>query len=317
MSEGCIVGVDIGGTKIAAGIVDLEGRVLARGRSPMVARDSSADGLAAIESAIDTVLAQTPSGYEVHGIGICSPGPLDPKTGVVINPPNLPCWRDFPLAESIRKSHRVSVKVENDANAAALAETKWGSARGYSNVFYLCIGTGIGTGIVFDGVIYHGRTGAAGEGGHMGLDANGPLCPCGKRGCVEVLASGPAIARRAREKLAGGLSSRLTELANGDLAAITSEMIGQASSEGDPIAQAVIRETLDVLAYWLGNVIDLLEPDVIVMGGGVSSMLAPYLNKMRERWNGACVNPWPEKIPVVLAHYGEDAGVAGAAALLA
>jgi len=209
------------------------------------------------------------------------------------------------------------VKVENDANAAALAEAKWGSARGYRNVFYLCIGTGIGTGIVFDGVIYHGRTGAAGEGGHMGLDAKGPLCPCGKRGCVEVLASGPAIARRAREKLAEGLSSRLTELAAGNPAAITSEMIGQASSEGDPIAQAVIRETLDILAYWLGNVIDLLEPDVIVMGGGVSSMLAPYLNKMRERWNGACVNPWPEKIPVVLAHYGEDAGVAGAAALLA
>jgi glucokinase len=209
------------------------------------------------------------------------------------------------------------VKVENDANAAALAETKWGSARGYRNVFYLCIGTGIGTGIVFDGVIYHGRTGAAGEGGHMGIDANGPLCPCGKRGCVEVLASGPAIARRAREKLAGGPSSRLTELAAGDPAAITSEMIGQASAEGDPVAQAVIRETLDILAYWLGNVIDLLEPDVIVMGGGVSSMLAPYLDEMRERWNGACVNPWPDRIPVVLAHYGEDAGVAGAAALLA
>jgi glucokinase len=317
MSQGCIVGVDIGGTKIAAGIVDLQGKVLVRGRSPMVARGSSADGLAAIESAINTVLAQTPSGCEVRGIGICSPGPLDPKTGVVINPPNLPCWRDFPLAESIRKSHRVSVKVENDANAAALAEAKWGSARGYRNVFYLCIGTGIGTGIVFDGAIYHGRTGAAGEGGHMGLDVNGPLCPCGKRGCVEVLASGPAIARRAREKLAGGLSPRLTELAAGDAAAITSEMIGQAAGGGDPVAQAVIQETLDVLAYWLGNVIDLLEPDVIVMGGGVSSMLAPYVDEMRGRWNGACVNPWPERIPVVLAHYGEDAGVAGAAALLA
>jgi glucokinase len=316
MSQGCVVGVDIGGTKVAAGIVDLQGQVLARSRSPMVARGSSADGLAAIESAINTVLAQTPSGFEVQGIGICSPGPLDPSTGVVINPPNLPCWRDFPLAESIRKSHRVPVKVENDANAAALAEAKWGSACGYRNVFYLCIGTGIGTGIVFDGVIYHGRTGAAGEGGHMGLDANGPPCACGKRGCVEVLASGPAIARRARQKLEEGLASSLIELAAGDPAAITSEMVGHASAEGDPVAEAVIRETLDVLAYWLGNVIDLLEPDVIVMGGGVSSMLAPYLNEMRDRWNGTCVNPWPEKIPVVLAHYGEDAGVAGAAALL-
>jgi len=317
MSQGCVVGVDIGGTKIAAGIVDLHGNVLARGRSPMVARGSAADGLAAIESAINTVLAQTPSGYEVQGIGICSPGPLDPKTGVVINPPNLPCWRNFPLAESIRKSRNVPVKVENDANAAALAETKWGAARGYQNTFYTCIGTGIGTGIVFDGAIYHGRTGAAGEGGHMGIDAKGPLCPCGKRGCVEVLASGPAIARRAREKSAAGVFSKLNQLAAGDPSPITSEMIGQAASEGDPLAQAVIRDTLDILAYWLGNVLDLLEPDVIVMGGGVSSMLGPYLSEMRDRWNGACINPWPEKIPVILAHYGEDAGVAGAAALMA
>src|SRR6267378_7556906 len=153
MSQGCVVGVDIGGTKVAVGIVDLQGKVLARGRSPMVARGSAADGLAAIESAINTVLAQTPSGYEVQGIGICSPGPLDPNTGVIINPPNLPCWRNFPLAESIRNLYRVPVQVENDANAAALAEVKWGAARGYRNVFYLCIGTGIGTGIVSDGEI--------------------------------------------------------------------------------------------------------------------------------------------------------------------
>jgi glucokinase len=198
MNEKCFVGIDIGGTKIAAGIVDLQGSVVVASRSPMVARGTAADGLAAVERAIHSVLAQKAPHQTVEGIGICSPGPLDPKTGVVINPPNLPCWRDFPLAENVRKSFRVPVKVENDANAAALAEFKWGAARGYRNVFYLCVGTGIGTGIVLDGAIYHGRTGAAGEGGHMGIDANGPLCGCGKRGCVEVLASGPAIARRAR-----------------------------------------------------------------------------------------------------------------------
>ena len=317
MNQECIVGIDIGGTKVAAGIVDLNGVVLAASRTPMVARGSAGEGLAAVETAIKSVIAQKTSAQEVKAIGICSPGPLDPKTGVVINPPNLPCWRNFPLAESIRNSHRVPVKVENDANAAALAEVKWGAARGYRNVFYLCIGTGIGTGIVFDGAIYHGRTGAAGEGGHMGIDINGPLCPCGKRGCVEVLASGPAIARRARQKLADGATSRLTDMAGGNPTSVTSEMVGRACAEGDSVAQVVIRETLDILAYWLGNIVDLLEPDVIVMGGGVSSMLAPYLDDMRRRWSGACVNPWPEKVPVVLARYGEEAGVAGAAALLA
>ena len=316
MTHECVVGVDIGGTKIAAGLVDREGNVIASGRTPMVARGTSAEGFAAVESAIQSLLAQTSSSQEIRGIGICSPGPLDPDTGVVINPPNLPCWRNFPLAESIRSLYRVPVRVENDANAAALAEVKWGAAQGYRNVFYLCIGTGIGTGIVFDGEIYHGRTGAAGEGGHMGIDLNGPACPCGKHGCVEVLASGPAIARRAREKLAHGPSSRITELAGGDLDSLTSQMVGKACAAGDPVAKTVIAETLDVLAYWLGNVIDLLEPDVIVMGGGVSSMLAPYLDELRPRWKGAVVNPWPDRIPVLLARYGEEAGVAGAAALL-
>lgn len=317
MTQGCIVGIDIGGTKIAAGIVDAQGKLLATARSLMVARGSSAEGLAAVESAIASVLTRKVDDHELRGIGICSPGPLDPGTGIIINPPNLPCWRNFPLAESVRQSYRVPVKVENDANAAALAEAKWGAGRGYRNVFYLCIGTGIGTGVVMNGEIYHGRTGTAGEGGHMGIDVHGPQCGCGKRGCIEVLASGPAIARRAQEQAAKVPSSRLLQLAGGDPTNITGEMVGRACAEGDAVAKVVIRETLDLLAYWLGNIIDLLEPDVIVMGGGVTSMLAPYLDEMRARWAGAVVNPWPEKIPVVIARYGEEAGVAGAAALLA
>ena len=121
-------------------------------------------------------------------------GPLDPRTGVVINPPNLPGWRNFPLADLISKAYRLPVRVDNDGNAAALAEALWGAGRGYRNVFCATIGTGIGTGIVFDGCIYHGRTGAAAEGGHTTIDYRGPRCGCGKLGCIEALASGPAIA---------------------------------------------------------------------------------------------------------------------------
>ncbi len=175
-----VLGVDVGGTKVAVGLVSHDGKILAQGRKPMVANGTAEAGLQAVAGAIDS-LATTVAGG-IHSIGICAPGPLDPKTGVVLNPPNLPCWRDFPLAEKIVSMYHVPVRVDNDANAAALAETRWGAARGYHYVFYATIGTGIGTGIVLDGRIYHGNTGSAGEGGHVSIDYRGPLCSCGKRG---------------------------------------------------------------------------------------------------------------------------------------
>src|SRR5205085_5448551 len=165
----------------------------------------------------------------------CAPGPLDPTTGIILNPPNVPCWRNFPLADAIRDIHRVPVKVDNDANAAALAETRWGAARGYKNVFYATIGTGIGTGIILDGKIYHGRTGSAGEGGHISIDYQGPICRCGKPGCIEILASGTAIAQRARQELAAGVTSAMLELARGDLAPFTGEIVGKAAESGDAL----------------------------------------------------------------------------------
>jgi glucokinase len=219
------------------------------------------------------------------------------------------------LAEEMRRAYKVPVQVDNDANSAALAEAKWGAGRDYRSFFYATVGTGIGTGIILDGRIFHGKTGAAAEGGHLGIDYNGPVCNCGKRGCVETLAAGPAIARRAAQKLARNPNSVLGEMAGGDISAVSSEMVGRAYALHDPVAKEVMRETLDLLAYWLGSIIDLLEPDAIVIGGGVSSLLAPFLDEVRERWRGACVNPQPLDIPLVLAHYGEDAGIAGAAAL--
>ncbi|MGA2483974.1 MAG: ROK family protein [Candidatus Acidiferrales bacterium] len=315
MSEALFVGVDIGGTKVAAGLVNAAGEIVQHTRVPMVTNKDAATGLAAVLGAIRQLLEHSGAEKQVAAIGICSPGPLNPETGVVINPPNVPCWRNFPLADEVRRVYSVPVKVDNDANAAALAEVLWGAGRGYRNVFYAIVGTGIGTGIVFDGKIYHGRTGAAGEGGHMGIEYDGPICKCGKHGCIEFLASGPAIARRARRKLESKPKSALLELAGGKAENVTSEMVGKASSAGDAVAKEVIQETLDLLTYWLGNIVDLLEPDVIIMGGGVSSMLAPFLDDIRAHWKGAVLNPWPEQIPVVLGRYGEEAGIAGAAAL--
>lgn len=318
VSDPCFIGVDVGATKVAAGLVDSRGEISHQTRTPMVTTDAVA-GLAAVTAAIDSVSAAAKlnkaSQRLISGIGVCAPGPLSPRTGVVINPPNLPGWRNFPLAELVSKAYRLPVRVDNDGNAAALAEALWGAGHGYRNIFCATIGTGIGTGIVFDGRIYHGRTGAAAEGGHNTIDYRGPRCACGKLGCIEALASGPAIARRASEKIAAGRSSSIMEQAGGRLDQITSDMVGRAYLAGDLLAKEVLQETAMYLTVWLGNIVDLLEPDVMIIGGGAASMLQPFFGEIRDRLPSWCINSHCQEVPLVTAHYGADAGIAGGAAL--
>lgn len=312
-----ILGVDIGGTKVAVGMVDGQGTIMKQTRKPMPAHGTAEAGLEAVTAAIDSLVTDRLD--DISSIGICAPGPLDPKSGVVLNPPNLPCWRNFPLAEKMRAKYRVPVKVDNDANAAALAETRWGAARGFRYVFYATIGTGIGTGIVFDGTIYHGNTGSAGEGGHVSIDYRGPVCNCGKRGCIEILAAGTAIGAKARTSLQAepARQSAIRDFAGGDVASVTSEIVGRAYKAGDPLAREILHETAEVLTPWLGNIVDLLDPDVLVMGGGVAAMLQPFFDEIKKGLPKWCVNPFASKIPLLMAHYGADAGIAGGAALCA
>ena len=312
--KGPVLGVDIGGTKVAVGIVDSDGTILSQSRQPMIANGTAEAGFDAVVSAIDSMMSTSPG---IRSIGICAPGPLDPKAGVILNPPNVPCWRDFPLAERATAKYKVPVKVDNDANAAALAETLWGAARGFRYVFYATIGTGIGSGIVFDNVIYHGKTGSAGEGGHVSIDYHGPVCACGKRGCIEILASGPAIGARARAKLTADPTrhSAILDLVQGNVALVKSEQVAKAFAAGDPLAREVLLETVELLTAWLGNIVDLLDPDVLVIGGGVAAMLKPFFDEIKNRLPGWCVNPNAAKIPLLMAHYGADAGIAGGAAL--
>jgi len=315
VSQDLLLGVDVGGTKVAAGLVNADGEILSHQRVSMASDGPAERGLQAVLSAIAQVLPDGASA--IAGIGICAPGPLDPKTGVILNPPNVPCWRNFPLAEEVRKKYSVPVKVDNDANAAALAETRWGAAKGYKNVFYATIGTGIGTGIILDGKIFHGRTGSAGEGGHVSIDYRGPMCRCGKPGCIEILASGTAIVRRARERLSSRTKSSLLEIAGGRAEAITGEMVGQAFSGGDQLATDLLTDTAEMLALWLSNMIDLLDPDVIVIGGGAAALYSPFFDRLRERIPQLTVNPHAGEIPIVSARYGSDSGIAGGAALCA
>jgi glucokinase len=314
-SDSIYLGIDIGGTKIAAGLVNGDGDVLYKTRVPMISNRDAATGFAAVREAIDTTMSANPD-RSIAGIGICSPGPLDPRTGVVINPPNLPCWRDFALADEVNRAYELPTKVDNDANAAGLAETIWGAAKGYDEVFYATLGTGIGTGIILNGKIFHGRTGAAAEGGHMSIDYRGPRCGCGKMGCIEALASGPAIALRARNKLSETkTSSKMVDLAGGNVSAVTTEIVAAAWRDGDTTATEVLRETADLLAIWLGNIIDLLEPKIIVVGGGIGELASHWFDHIHEQLPKWSINQRCNEIPLKLARYNADAGLAGAAAL--
>ena len=344
------LGVDIGGTKVAAGLVSDSGRILTRAREAMSARGTAADGLAAVQAAIAAAL----DGRSALGIGISSPGPLDPRRGLVLNPPNLPCWRNFPLARAVEKTHRIPVRLDNDANAAALAEARWGAGRGYSAVFYATLGTGIGTGLILDGKIYHERTGAAVEGGHLSLNPHGHRCGCGQRGCIEALAAGPAVARRARlavrrDARAGAALLRLAHVARPPLAgaalpaeglwpgvarrqrapalahgvsklprnaaAIRAETVAEAWRAGDPLATAVLDETAALLARWLGAMVTLLEPEVIIFGGGMGRLMAHWFPVIRRQMPAWTLNSRAAEIPLRRARYGAEAGIAGAAAL--
>lgn len=312
------IGVDVGGTKVAGGLVNPAGKITHHIRLPMPANDS-AGALAAVISAIDSVRDASTENSDrnspISAIGICAPGPLNPHTGVIVNPPNLPAWRNFPLACEITKVYNLPVHIDNDGNAAALAEALWGAGRGYKNVFCTTIGTGIGTGIVCNRRIYHGRTGAAGEGGHNTIDYRGPRCGCGKLGCIEAHAAGPYIARRAAEKIRAGAHSVILDYAEGCPDRITSEMLGRAYLAGDSLAKQILEETAEYLTIWLGNIIDLLEPDVIIVGGGAGAMLQPFFEQIHNRLPTWCINSQCQEIPLVPAHYGADAGIAGGAAL--
>jgi len=309
-----VLGVDIGGTKVAAGLVEANGNVVFKTREPMKTNGSDSEAMTAVNTVIRNCLDA--SKLKVNRIGIVSPGPLDIKCGVVLNPPNLSCWVNFPLRNAVENEHKLPVYFDNDANAAGLAEAIWGAGVGYSSVFYATVGTGIGTAIVLDQKLYYGRTGMAGEGGHITIDYRAPVvCGCGKPGCLEGIAAGPGIARRARQRVAAGESSSLLQLAGGNSAAITAHEVVQAWRDGDKVATEIVTETMDVLTVWLGNIIDLLEPDAIVLGGGLGSLVSEWFGYVEERLQGWSLNPRCREIPLLSAKFGIDAGIVGAAAL--
>ncbi|HXW55380.1 MAG TPA: ROK family protein [Candidatus Cybelea sp.] len=310
------IGVDIGGTKVAAGLVDAAGKIVARARTRMTARGTAEQGWRAVAEAMDALIRHR-GAKAALGIGISVPGWVDSERGRLLGATNIPCWRDYPLAREMAKRYGLRTRMANDANVAALAEAVWGAGAGYRNVFYVTLGTGIGTGMVEDGRIYHGRSGGAGEGGHVTIDFRGPLCGCGKRGCIEAYASGTAIGKRAKERLIehGAGASEMLGLADGKIEAVTSEIVGKAAGRKDKLAVEVLNEAAERLAIWLGNIIELLEPDVIVVGGGVGHLMMSRIAKIRQGLDVWSINPRWREIRFVEARYGAESAMVGAAAL--
>jgi len=318
---GIVVGLDIGGTKLAGGVLSGEisgGQIdlLERREQPSRAKEGAEASLAQVyELTAELVEAGAEHG-PISGIGICSPGPLNPETGVVFNPTNMPGWFNVPLAADVSRRFQVPCRIENDANGAGLAEALFGAGRGFSRVFYTTISTGIGTGIIIDGRVYHGKNGVAGEGGHVSIDYRSAVkCNCGSVGCIESLASGTAIARRARDAAGLNGASKLLELA-GSLENITAQTVAQAARQGDSAAVRLLEETGEMLAAWLANILSLLDPDIVVIGGGVSKIGEPLFQSIRRAVPSRTVNPFAAETPIVAAQLQNDVGIFGAAAVI-
>lgn len=312
-----LLGYDIGGTKLAVVIADRNGKILHKVRQPTEAeRGPRAVVASLVDMSREAMARAALSPTELAGVGVSCGGPLDTETGVVYAPPNLPGWNEVPLKAWLESALTLPVFVENDANASALAEWSFGAGRGYRHMVYMTMSTGIGGGIILDGRLYRGPNDTAGEVGHMTIVENGPACGCGKRGCLEALCSGPSIARRAREKARSAPGSLLVALAGGDPACITAETVMDAARQDDPAAWEIVDETARYMAVGLGNIVNILNPEVIVIGTILVKagdlLLEPIRAYLRDE-------TWPRvygTVRVVEAGLGDEVGDLAAIAVI-
>ena len=305
-----IIAVDLGGTQIRTARLDAKLNLLQRENTLTLAREGPAPTIERIKRYIARVL---PQGADVAGIGISSPGPLDAAAGVIIAPPNLPGWRDVPLARIIGDAFGLPVYLGNDANVAALAEASKGAAQGKRHVIYITVSTGVGSGIICDGKLLLGRGGLAAELGHI------PILVDGERvSSVELEAAGPAIARRVQAALGAGRESLLRCHAEGDHSQIDAEAVGKAAAAGDALAIEALAHAGRILGLGIVAALHLFNPEVIALGGGVTKtgdlLFAPMRQTIRQHiLDGAYL----EGIKICAAALGDDVALVGAGALVA
>jgi glucokinase len=307
-----VLGLDVGGTKLAAGVVAGDGRTLSMEVAPSRVEEGPD---AMIERHLElgrSAVATAGVPWErIRAVGIACGGPLDPFRGVIQSPPGLPGWDDVPLVATVEAALQRPTVVDNDATACAIAEWWFGAGRerDVRHLVYLTISTGVGGGLILDGRVYRGAAGNAGELGHLTIDYEGRQCGCGRRGCLEAYASGPQIAARGRERLAeGGRRSSLAALPE-----ITARDVAEAAAAGDPLAGEVWDETTAMLGSAVANILDIFNPELVVLGGGVTRSGDQLLAPVREASLRQAMAPARNAADVVLAGLGEVLGVVSAA----
>lgn len=308
-----LVGVDLGGTKIATALTDTDCQIL----KYETARTEASRGADAIVDQMVSEIKRLTAGLPkeaVLGVGVACAGLIEPGTGKVLYSPNLN-WRDLPLKEMIESRVPPPVYVGNDVNMAALGELHYGAGKGARQMVCVFVGTGIGGGIVIDGHLYEGANGFAGEIGHTTIDWDGPDCPSGNAGCWEGFASGTAMQRRAVEALDRGEVSVLAERIAGDASKMRVELISEAAAEGDALALRIIEETGEMLGAGCANIVNFLNPERIILGGGVIRGVPQLVDLVREVVRRRALKDAVAATEIVKATFGREAGVIGAAVL--
>ena len=314
--ERSVIGIDLGGTKIGTALVNSAGEIIAYDYRETHASEGLEAVIGRMLDAARHVMAQ--AGVErsqVAAVGIGAPGPLEVETGVVVAPPNMPGWERVPLKRLIEERLGITTFIENDANAAALGEHRFGAGRGVEHMIYVTVSTGIGGGLILDGELYHGATGMAGEIGHVTIVPYGPLCGCGNRGCLEALASGTSVARQARERVARGVPTLMADLAEGDPERITARLVAEAAGRGDVEAQEILAEAMGYLGIGMATLVNLFNPQLIVIGGGLTNIGEAMFEPVRRAIDRHAFRVPAQAVRVVQAGLGDKVGVLGAAAV--
>jgi glucokinase len=287
-----LIGIDLGGTKIAGVLITKTGQILMDVQIPTEAYKGKAQVLTNIEKAIDMLIKSKKANIKAIGIG--APGPILYEKGIVVEAPNLPGWKRVPLKKILEQHFNTSVFVDNDANCAALAEAHFGAGKEARDFIYLTVSTGIGGGIIINRSLYRGAKGAAGEFGHMIIDPRGPQCGCGKHGCFEAMASGSALKKKT------GMDALSIELA---------------ARQGDKDAQKAIRDIASCLALGIANLVNIFNPEMVIIGGGLSNMRELLITPIRQEFKQYALTLPAKTVKIVKAKLGTKAGVLGAAAL--
>jgi glucokinase len=309
----CYIGVDLGGTKIATSLTDSTGKLLSADFRPTNVIDGADRVLQNIGDSIGAVMEGVDRS-RIKGIGVASPGPVDIKRGLIVDAPNLR-WKDFELVKHLEEIFKIPCVLENDANAAAIGEQLFGVARNVADLIYITVSTGIGGGIISNGRILHGRNDAAGEIGHMCVAIDGPVCGCGKRGCLEAVSSGTAIANEAKRLLKTGRESLILIKAGNQLDAVNAHIVADAFRQGDPLAQEILEKAFTYLGISIANLVQLLNPEMIIIGGGVSKIGQPLFDRV---WSMVRTYTYPHTVrdlPIVSPALGDKCGTLGAAAV--